>query len=77
MNGLKILETALKMLGEEKPNRLFVGSENQEYLLFLEADPPEDEKLIKELEFIGVYYVGKFECWGIDVDVLWDNRFKI
>lgn len=70
MKGLEIITEALKILEEEKSNTLFF---DKDYLYFFEGNPP--TKLQEEsLNEIGVYFVGKYECFGIDKDVLWDQR---
>ncbi|MCF0059945.1 hypothetical protein MUK70_11900 [Dyadobacter chenwenxiniae] len=72
MNGFDIIKNALSILGEKEPNRLFIGADvRTEYLLFFEGNPP-TEKQEAELEIIGVTFVAKYECYGIERFFLWD-----
>ena len=81
MNGQGLIDEALfRITGDTKtkPNVLFVGSDNEEYLLFysLDAEPEDIESYQRRVNDLGVEYVGKFECFGIPTDVLWDVRNK-
>lgn len=71
MNGFGIINQALAIIGEEKPNTLFMGRDGYEYLYFFEGDEPTEEQE-EELKKINVKWSGKFECYGIDRELLWD-----
>lgn len=67
MNGFDIIEKALNILGKSRPNTLFA---TRDYIMFFEGSPPLSAKQETELEELGVFFVSKFECYGIDNDRL-------
>lgn len=70
MKGLDIITESLRILGESKSNTLFF---DKDYLYFLEGEEPSRDQEAK-LNEIGVKWVAKYECYGIDGESLWDNR---
>lgn len=75
MNGTKIIDAALLILDVKAPNTLFIGADvRTEYLLFLNDCNPPTKEQEEALNKIGVWYVAKYESYGIDRDLLWDNR---
>ena len=73
-NGYVIIEKALAILGEDRPNVLVMGADLYDYLLFWEGDPPTEEQEMK-LDELGVRYVAKFECYGIEREILWKLKY--
>jgi len=67
MTGFDIIEKALVVIGAKKANILFV---THDYVMFYMGNPPESNQMEDELNNMGVYYIGKFECYGIDNEVL-------
>lgn len=69
------IEKALKLVGLKKPNTIFVAADvRTEYLHFANLDYGEVEPVEKELNEMGVYYIGKYETLGIERDTLFDAR---
>lgn len=71
----EIVKQALNLVKLKEPNCLFVGSEcDEQFVFFAEVDYESIAPIEKNLKQLNVVWIAKFECLGINTDILWDER---
>lgn len=76
-NSYELIEKALALLGQRKPNIMFFAADvKTEYLMFYKCDYSEVEEIENQLEELGVTFVAKYECLGVERLNLWDYTFN-